>query len=43
MEKLNDQLIVAVQQKLELSEQLEQWQVSWVVQCGNVDFDPFVN
>lgn len=27
MKKLNDQLIAAVQQKLELSEQLEQWQV----------------
>ena len=27
MQKLNNQLISAVQQKLELSEQLEQWQV----------------
>jgi len=27
MKKLNNQLIAAVQQKIDLSEQLEQWQV----------------
>ena len=33
VQKLDSQLIIAVNQKIKLSEQLEQWQVSWNYLC----------